>query len=652
MKQTGPRRESILWLLAFGVTALLSLLVARFAVITYMTNDDVFFLQAIARIPKEGIAAVTNTLANSAQENAESMSILLCMVIGQFYRIDPDGYWYLGYHIVILLASLTVIGRCTLKKTVLRGWPVWIGCLIHAMICAGVFLYSLAVIAFTVTAAVAGCASVALILCRGDASTRRGRILTDLGSALLIVLCFLQRKATGICLLCFWALAVAYQVVRLLLRRKEDGAGPLVSFASASAAALAVVLLLAYIGGHISDPGYIEAEHYRSLVLDDILDELAPEEYAPLGISKELATLMHGWYFMDEHVTAETFKELADIYQAKRAAAPSPPLLRQTADLAASLARTIRGDPQMSCRFVIAAALLLACAAAFVREGRRYWPEFLTALCAAGGGALLMLRLMTSGRFLTRVFLVIALPTVVMLLLMALSVPSERREAAPAAKRASGAVLLACAAVCAVFCVVGTLRIPTLTENTSRAEVFAEQRAIEAQLEENPDLFYITSIYDRILDPLVRVSEYDPNVALWGACGDTYRTEGRLYADTFFRDDVRFLTDRTYTAVTLLQYLTLENGPVHAEVTWQYETGLLACRIVSDSPGEDYSGWYEQNGMRYYFESGKALTGTQVIDGVTYTFAPAGAEAVFSAVPGENGLIYTTSAYSLLPEDQ
>lgn len=653
MKQTASLRDAagkeyVLWLLAFAVTAVLFLLTACFTVPSYMTNDDVFFLQAIARIPREGIAAVTNTLANSAQEYSESMSILLCMVIGQFYRIDPDGFWYLGYHICVLLASLTVIGRCILRKTTLRRWPVWTGCLIHALLCAGVFLYALAVISFTVTSAIAGCAALALILCRGDARTHRGRVLTDIGSGLLIALCFLQRKATGICLLCFWGLAVAYQLTKLFLRRREQGTKPLFSFAAASAAALAAVLCLAFIGGHISDPGYREAEHYRSLVLDDILDEMPYEDYASLGIPQELATLIHGWYFMDERVTTENFKALAEIYDQKQAASPSPSPLRYLTDLTVSLAEQIREDPQMSCRFWVAAALLIACAAVFVLEGKPYWPEFFAALCACGGGTLLLLMLVTSGRFLTRVFLVVALPAITISLLMALAVPEERRAPRNGARRAAGAVLILSAAACAALCAVGALRIPTLTENVGRDEVFAEQRAIEEQLAENSELFYITSIYGRILDPLVPVSAYADNVALWGACGDTYRTEGRLYADAFFRGDVRFLTDRIASTVMLLQYLTLEHGPVQASVSWQHPTGLMIFDIDPVTPGEGYTGWYEQNGMTYYFENGQAAAGTRVIDGVTYEFAPAGAASPMQVVADESGTRYTTNAYSLL----
>ena len=48
-------------------------------------------------------------------------------------------------------------------------------------------------------------------------------------------------------------------------------------------------------------------------------------------------------------------------------------------------------------------------------------------------------------------------------------------------------------------------------------------------------------------------------------------------------------------------------------------------------------------------ENGEALTGTHTIDGETYTFGPAGADAQLATVTGDT-LIYTTDACALVTD--
>ena len=76
---------------------------------------------------------------------------------------------------------------------------------------------------------------------------------------------------------------------------------------------------------------------------------------------------------------------------------------------------------------------------------------------------------------------------------------------------------------------------------------------------------------------------------------------------------------------------------------------LFLADISRIAPAEpNYTGWYEQNGLTYYFRDGQALAGQQDIDGQSYTFAPAGAACQFAAAPGAEGAIYYTDAYSLV----
>ena len=643
-------KDWVRWLAALTVTGLFFLWTLRVTVLSYMTNDDVFFMQAISNIPAEGIAAVQNTLAHSAQESTSSISVLLCAIIGFFYGFDPEGYWYLGYHLVMLLVSLTVIGRCVLLKTGLRGWPAWVGCAIHALLCAGVFMYAFAELAFTVTSAVVGSAAVALVLCRHHEKKKSGRVFSDIFAAALLILCCLQRRATGYSLLCFWALGSVYQVIKIWQKERTGLKQRLSAFGLYCALCLALVGGVYAAGRLESDSRYQEAEHYRSLIVDFLNDEVTYDEYARAGVSQELAILIHGWFFMDEKVTTDLFRSVADIYYADQQSLPSPSLPARVLAMVSDLLSQVRSNPQMLWRTLCAGALALACAAGFILYGRRYWLEGLCALCAVGGALVLLLYLVKDGRFLTRAFLVVALPAIVTLLLAALSAPGEPLEVSPGRRAASGLIAAFSALALVLSCFMGVRSVPHAADTATREDVFGTQWAIEDYARAHPDITLLTSIYDIIFDPVHTPSEYPENRVLWGACGDTAKDpKERLYADAFFRDDVQFMTDLPTTVVYLNQYLTLDYGPVQALTAANLADGITVfdlSRVTPDAP--DYTGWYEQNGMTYYFQNGEAVTGTKTIDGVEYEFAPAGAAAQLVVTPNAGSAIYTTNAYSLV----
>ena len=628
------------WATAAAVTALFFVWALRVTVLSYMTNDDALFLRAIAQVPEKGLDATAGVFSSQ----------LLSLALGKLYGLAPDGYWYLGYHLTVLLVSLTVIGRCILVKVCGRGWPAWAGAVLYGALCAGLFLYCFAAISFTVTPAVAGSAAAALTFCRDGNRTAAGRAVSDIAGAILLILCILQRQQTGLALLCFWALAAGYQLVRMLMARA--GVGRAALFAGTCLAIFLGVTAIGRVTLVTVDPAYSRAEYYRSRIVDFLNDDITLEEYEQAGVSRELATLIYGWFFMDEKVTTDLFRDVISIHRAaETGGADAPAALSRLGGLCARLGTYVRSDRQMSWRLGAIGALFFCCAAAFLRFGRRYWPELLAALCCLGGMGILLLYLVDMGRFPIRVFLVVTLPAAVLLLLAALTVPADAAVPAPARQRAAGWMGAVCAGAAALCCA-GCLYItPHAADAATRADVFGVQWAIEDYARAHPDVTIVNSVYDYYFDPIHTPADYPDNRVLWGACGDTAKApEDRLYADAFFRDDVLFMSDRFSSLIGLLQYLSVEYGPVQAVQDARLGPTVTVTDISLVSPGEDYTGWYEQNGMTYYFRDGQALTGEQTIDGERYTFAPAGAGAGPVTVP-EGGLIYTTDAYSLLPRD-
>ena len=149
-------KDWVRWLVALTVTGLFFLWALRVTVLNYMTIDEVSLIEAIVRIPEQGLGAAGDSFAN----------ILFCGLISLFYRLNPNGLWYFGYHLFAILGSSVVIGRCILAKASRRGLPALAGCLVHWLLCMGIFLYTLSKLSFTVPPAVVGSAAVALLLCR------------------------------------------------------------------------------------------------------------------------------------------------------------------------------------------------------------------------------------------------------------------------------------------------------------------------------------------------------------------------------------------------------------------------------------------------------------------------------------------------------
>ena len=633
------------WLTAALATGLFFLWAFRVTVPAFMTNDDAAIMRAIGRIPAQGLRSAEHTFSN----------ILFCGFLSLFYRLAPGGYWYAWYHLAAIFLGVTVVGRCALLKAVRRGWR-FPACLApQGLLCLGLFLAPTAQLSFTVTPAVLGAAAAALILCRDDLPGRAGHIAADLGAAALLLLSYLQRIDTGRVALCFWALAEGYRLLRLLLAGREDRLRALAALALAVALTAGLVL---GVGGYSlpmdeaqykTDRAYNKAEYYRSMVMDYLLDGLTNEQLEQTAASirgLEAGTVM------DERISTDAFRTITLAYLPAHADdAGNDSFTGGWDSFSAALAGISEEDRAVMETTAAVMALLLALALLDVAgRGRRAWPEALCAACAVAGTAVLAAYLLWQGRFPLRSFMAISVPSVTTLTLMALAVPDGAPVRARTGVRALSALGLAGLCVLAGLCAAA---VPYIGQSVTRDDVFFSQHVTEQYALAHPDVTFITNSLEQDLDPFHTADGYPDNIRLWGGTGIA-ASDDRLYADAFFREDVRFMYRYPSTVVSLMQYLTLDQGPVQARSEAQLSQDIFVVELSRVLPPEEgYTGWYDRNGMTYYFENGAAVTGERTIDGESCTFAPAGAAARLAVIPGPDGLIYSTDAYSLTsPEEQ
>lgn len=652
------QKDRYCWLAAAVVTGLFFAWALRVTVMSFMTNDDKAILRAIGRIANNGPAGIT-TFSRP----------MFCAMLAQLYRLAPGGYWYAWYHLAIVLLCCTVTGRCIHLKLRRRMWPVWIGFFIHGLLCAGLFLYPIAEMSFTVTPALAGSAAVALILCRDDTSGRIGPWITDVCSILLMVLCCLQRKSTGKCLQCFWALAMGYQFLRPLAYRRPKWWKSMLRTAVCAAVTVAVIssaVAVTYPAPPAEDEpaqteqsagGYSRstAEYYRSQVMDYLLNNLTDEQLEKAGLPPELSALLRTWYFMDERINTDTFINIVTMYGnngAKAESSPEDETASGTPSLRDMLASATKGEEQQHTDYMAYAfaglTVLLVLVLLRLLRGFAGWLETLCGLCAAGGAGILFLYLIQGNRFPLRVFLIVAIPAAVTMLLMVLDVPPSAAGGSPVRRRITvwltGLSVLGLCICCASM----VRAVPYTSSPLTSWDVFEDQRATESYANAHPDIHFITNfLSQQDLDPFHSPWGYPSNMSRWGGTGFTASTN-RHYADYFFEDDVRLMYYQPSTLIAMLQYLSLDFGPVQAVCTDKLTKTIWVADFSQTSPGEDYTGWYECNGMTYYFQDGQALTGEQTINGKTYTFAPAGAASRLVVAHSPEGLIYCTDAYSLI----
>ena len=637
----AARRDGIRWLFALVSAALFFLWAMRITVVSFMTNDDTYLLQTAAGTAKYGLSYASGSFS----------SPLFLGFLGLFYRLDPEGWWYTLYHLVLLFTACVITGRCVLLRTDRRGWKPLPGLLIHWLTMCALFLGPLAELSFTVTPAAAGAGACALILCRDETPSRGGRIASDIGAVVLLLLSWLQRPSSGLVVLCFFGLACVYRLAAALRAPAPDRRRRLLAAGAFLLAAAGAFLLCRSFSRGVEHPGgysdadieYNNAEYYRSMVMDYLGPTLTIEDLEAVGIPPELGNLLiKRWFFMDRRVNTDTFRQLTELYYHPE----------ETAEATQSLGERLRGAyldstyylPALYALTAAAALLLLLAAVLFLRRGRRGWLDFCACLGAAGGAALLCLYAMLEGRFLYRVFLLTALPALVIELLCCLAPPED--DASP-----RGRGTLAAAAVCAAaLCVLAgytAARAPYATFFADRAYLFASQWATETYALERPDTHFVTNFFAQNLDPF-HGGTYPSNMGLWGGSGVTaLPDEDRMFAEDFFRDDVRFLCENPGSVMLLLQYLTLDNGPVAALDEAHLTDNIWAFDLDRLDPGEDCTGWIDWLGKTYYFRDGQALSGTQTIDGTAYDFFEPGQKAVMLPLAPEAGSGYITTAYAL-----
>ncbi|MEG1755970.1 MAG: hypothetical protein RR224_01705 [Clostridia bacterium] len=548
-------------LFSAGIAALTMLLFSKVQTISYLTNDD----NAIA-------FALAGYQTGAPYPYALFINCLLGYLVSMLYTLLPAVPWWPVLQLCVIFLSLTVIGSVLLRLGERQGRSVFLPLMLYGSLLLLCALQPVVLLTYTVTAAFAGAAGVALLVCAVGENIKKRRILNLFG-VLALFGSFLWREETGFVMLCFFAVACVYRVLLPLweqkLMRKLDGQQRqcAVYLRDTAVCFLAVALLC---GGafclnnamraRVDGKRYTAFFQYRERFTDYPRDTYAenPELYASVGWDETVYALADNWCFLDERIQADTLKKITE-----GSTHWTMPSLRTAA---MELSTWLHEEPSAWMTVCVLLCLLLAAIYQFLKNGRRNPSALIALLCCLLGGMALCVYLCLSGRFLLRTFQVVAIPAITLSMALFLELPKTQRRIDHVAL----AIVLGGIMVASLLS--GVLQAKELRVNSPK-QLLADCRSVHAYVLAHPqDVFVRDTLTFNDIDAFATFPDGKPiNLLSWGGCGmrsEAYHRQlaangiTAQYADLFRAENVYFITSaqRTDAGELLLNYLKTVQG--------------------------------------------------------------------------------------------
>lgn len=537
-------------IIAASMTAVLFLVLYWKSYIVFFINDDENIMYTLA-----GYYTGGNTADHSF------VNFFLSAILQGLYRLVPGLPWYGIFHVMVLFSSITAIGTCIMKEG--NRWGIQpLLCIVlfggMQLLC---FLYPMCLMQFTTTSALAGTAAVALLF-TSDLNQNQHWWISGGLSVLFLLICYCHRKNTGSVILCFYALVVAYKTLNSVLIHHQNKLKVYTAFLNRFTicflAALLCISSAAFVSQGIvrssADWDYFyQFDEARYKVTDYPHDSYQenPEMYDSLGWTEPLYKLatMGYWFFMDEHVNAESFDTISETgYQNTDSS------LKQCLVNFKSLLAT-----EHLALVLFLLMLLFLCVATvlgFLHIKEAKW-ELLLCWCAVGGAALMSFYLCWKGRFLLRAFQVIMYPTLVLLFLTIIMMLKNREYKSQTGWKRWIAVCGAVLVLCGVFGVGNKLFQETRLLAYDRVVKSSRTLLLESYAMEHPENVYIydTSLTFRYAPFVTYTEEYPSNLIFWGGMGwkspafyEQLQLNGldELYSDVLFEEGVYYVSYTGY----------------------------------------------------------------------------------------------------------
>lgn len=540
------RENQRAWTAGIVLSTALWLFLFAFAKIRFAANDDQFLLRTFSW-QGEGGAPTFHLYIHA----------MYAFPLSWLIALAPSVPW-----VTVLEIGLMWLSTATIAKSIVQCHR---GRFAHGLFFAVCFtllfvLYLSARLTYTTVAAMLSAACAAQLLSADCESASDGQIVKSmLYSLLLLILCYGLRQMTALPALLFCGIGFAYRFLACFVKKRCWK--PMVVTLTAVAVAMGGLAVAREI--EITMRGqrdYLAWQQARISVLDYInLESLPAEAREAAGWTDAQVTLLDNWYTMEESISTEAFRYVADTQDNAQT---------RTSPGAAILDFRTR-SPLIALSLIVLFGIGLLCVLGLALKRKGLWTFF--ALMATAVGCLgLLAYLALQGRLPYRAVMVPVLPAAaVVFCLMPECVP-EKKAFLPV--------------LCAVT-LLGTAvyAVPTLQDirYVKPQWDYDTHVAMDKAAKENPELLFIYSnelVNDLRIWPDTE-GGLPTNLMFWGGWqrgSPEYRSKVEAFGlnsdhfvpDDWLRPELRFLTLKEEPHPVLVRHLREQLGE---NLTWEQE---------------------------------------------------------------------------------
>ena len=416
IKNIRFEKEKWQWLAATLIATLLFGLTYLTGTIRFSTNDDIRIMYALAGY---------NT--GTTYPYQPFINYFLGQVISWQYEFFPQIPWYALFHIFCLYFGTVVIGKCCIKITAKRN--IHIGVAVFAIISLyyTVLIFPVMSMQFSTTPAVIGIAAVSLVYTLDAEKDSRHSIYFELGlSVVMLLLCYMTRSFTWYCVMCFYALAVFYQIITTLSKKSINLKKYICILCGCTLFTIILVISFRTLSLEIKDSVEVNNEfeeynQYRAQVQDygKRLDYYENSEfYNSLGWTENTYRALLSLLFFDENMNAENLKSIYDAYELNSTN-------RNMRDIYVTASSIFDEYRVAKTGIAFIAVVFLLCLFLGIGEKNK-WQEKLCAVFTILGYLIMFLFLSYQGRLPIRTFMVITICAAVYLVISLLNIAHKR----------------------------------------------------------------------------------------------------------------------------------------------------------------------------------------------------------------------------------
>ncbi len=557
--------------------------------------------------------------------------------MGTLYTITAAVNWYMLYCYSLFFLGVTTLGFCILRLCNRKGINFWKAVLLFIWLLVGLFFYPMYTPTFTFSATCICTSAVALIFTVDPQyDSHKIQICSYILCVFFLFLGAIYRFQSAEPSLCFFILGLIY---RILKSRFCGGTFKTVSVKRLYLCAVAILIMIVGLQvlkekekEHFHDFYKLNAAHWRLIDYEhpSYDNKEMRQTYDSLGMTKEFVTLMDDIAFADEKVTSDNLWTIVKTIQCLNHH---------------SLEKTIRNGINLMKhdKFALSAAMILGvigCYAIWLAllkgNMKKYWLEFLTALCALGGVFLLSIYLCFLDRFIHRSFLPVTIPATTSIILLIIYTMEPQKnlifsicnfcKVFQTSPKKTMIYKVAMTGIC-FFAILLTCYKPVHyafhpDTRTSRRDILEKDKSTWTYIKSHPQNIYM---YKAAASPHLNLfpeNNFSRTNAI--SCGDVINPSPMLdvqlynvgrknfYYDALLEKNVFLFSEPYFSddiAYDILNYMCQEYYTPAMKVVDKLSDTQIIYQYLPLEIEKNYTGWIHAYGRSYYIKDGDIQTG-------------------------------------------